>query len=268
VILARAVTLPDADERFRADWGRWQVEQVRRLACEAAGEPLWLQIAGCIEECSDEFPTAPEEHDQFDSIGVFYDDGDGEEAAAWAELCAETVEMLNDAVTWEGIRPSVVVEQAARNGIVLRPAYCLRAKEAGLAMNRQEIDAIETSKSDRCDVELGRRPDGLEEMAGDAWDHFILSYTEFVAGPAPPGVERVLLWRPSVRWRSARTDEPAKVVLGWGLRVSAGYEDKATEYAAAWRFAFEALQRSVNWKALEQGALRERAVELGLVEAD
>jgi hypothetical protein len=259
--------LPGEDDLCREDWARWQVDLVRRVVHSVAYEPLHLIIAGCIEERADEFPTAPEDHWPADSLGVFYDDGDEDDAQRWAELCARVVEMLDDAIDWNSVRPSEVVARGKRMGLCLTPSYRPHQPVRGVAMTPAEIATMEDQKDDRCRVELARRPNRVANSfeMDDLGDRIVLEYTEFMAGSLPDGVELRWLWKPSTKWIRVQTERPAKVVAGWGMDCADSQKDAALVYAEGWRLAYYAISGAVEWESIDLEYLRGTARDLGII---
>ena len=258
--------LPDEDDFCQEDWALWQVDFVRRIVSSVAWEPPYLIIGGCIGDHADEWPTVPEDQRPADSVGVFYDDGEKEDAERWASLCALVVEMIRTGIDWPTIRPSEVADRGRRMGLRLNLSFLPQAPTPGVAMSREDIDAMEEQKEDHCRVELARRPAAIPEFndEGDLFDRVVISYIRLIAGEPPDGVTLRFLWRPSDRWTSVRTRRPAKVVAGWGIDFEDRQKNAALVYAEGWRLAYYAFSGAVDWESVDLGALRNAAKDLGI----
>lgn len=265
-----AAPLPDEDPEIREDWARWQVEAVRRLVFEVAYEPPFFTIDGCNHEQSEELATGPEDQVPADSIGVYYSDGEEEEAARWAALCRTATEVLESIVDWAALRPSAVATRAARIGLHLRPAFVAEGRVRGVAMTNQEIDAMERKESDDCRLELARRPAGLSDLSGalNLPDRLIGSYTRFMVSDPPEGVTVRWLWGTSARWTQARTGKLAKAFAAWGLDFGDEQKEQALAFAEGWRSAFYTFATGVDWRRLHLDTLRNTATELGIIDED
>lgn len=267
MIVTWSASLPDEDDSCREDWALWQVDLVRRIVHATAYEPLDLIIAGCIEKLADELPTAPEDHRPADSVGVFYGDGDEEDAQRWAELCARVVAMVSDTIDWDAVRPSIVAARGRRMGLHLAPTYRPQAPMRGVAMTSAELEAMEDQKADGCRVELARRLASLPSSfdKDDLCDRIVLSYTDFIAGRPPEGVALRWLWQPSAKWTVVRTGRPLKVVAGWGMDFEDVQKDAAVIYAEGWRLAYYAVSGAIDRESLDLGALTSAARNLGII---
>ena len=166
--------LPDIDSAFEPDWARWQLQSIREIIYESVFDSPYFLIDGCTEENAELYPTCPEDHPTPDSIGVFFSDGDEDEALLWSEVCREVVDMIADDVIWSVIRPENFVMSAQRIGLTAKPSFREPPQSKATAMTREDVDKMEQAKSDQCDLELARRPPILELSESQFVDRWIL----------------------------------------------------------------------------------------------
>ncbi|MFO8008319.1 MAG: hypothetical protein R6V05_11365 [Candidatus Brocadiia bacterium] len=273
MILKRVGMLPDVWQGSEPAWLHWQVSAIRKLAGDLCR--MWptspVEIAGCLGEEDGALPVSPDDYPHPDSLGVFYSDGDEDLAEWWASFLYMVLARVRDGIDWPAVRPASIKKRAERAGLQMdqfRPRRFQRI-EPTVVSSPEEIDAIEDSKSDECDLDLVRFSpvlDGDDSRVRPIVS-FALSYIEHIAGPAPDGVQLSWLWRASERCRVVPTGKQAKVHDGWGLVFEPCVKREAIAHAERFRFAYYSLLGSTDWTAFNPTVFEREFEQSGIFDS-